>query len=100
VREEEHAGAPGFQELAGLIELQDRRFGTAREGVAGTSVDDVDAAVGGRLDCSDSGPFRANGRLRPVANGAVGIGEVVQRGGVVCAKAKAAAARARSGFIR
>src|SRR5579872_2026285 len=79
VREDEHVLAPGLEQLAGLVEFEDRRFGTAGAGVVLAAMDDIDAAVWRDFDGGHGGPGNSSGRFAPIADSAVGVGKIVDR---------------------
>src|SRR5262249_14487350 len=86
VRIANHAGAEALEQLAGGIELQDRRIGLAATdagGAAGrygveTAMENPDVAVAMDMNADDFAPaaaIHAWGQGRPVLRKAIGIGE-------------------------
>ena len=79
VREDKHALAPSLQQVARRVELENGRLSAAGAGVVVAAVDNVDAAVGRHFHGCDRGPWRVVGRMPPVAHGAIGVWQIVQR---------------------
>src|SRR6266540_2552813 len=65
VRAVEHSGAEARQELAGGIELHDRRQVRTHAVVAGAAIERPDAAVRTDIDADGRAPFAAVRQLRP-----------------------------------
>src|SRR5215469_5728345 len=66
VGEDEHVFAPGLEELARSIELENRWLGAVGAGIVVAAMDHVDAAIGGNFDRGDGGPRDTIGRVAPI----------------------------------
>src|SRR5204862_3852136 len=85
-----HTRAPGLEQLAVRVVLEDWRFGPASAGILKASMDNIDAAVGRRLNRRHSRPFHSRRKFTPISGGAIRLGKIVSNSILLLRKRNAA----------